>query len=80
MTNLITPESNPITSAINIIGLGVMASSLGVSYQAIRKWEVAGRLPRTEWTGETNYAEKIEIAASGKIKKADLLTLPAKKI
>jgi len=35
------------------------ANVCGVSRQAVYKWLLANKLPRTEWTGETNYAEKI---------------------
>ena len=67
---------NLITQVIALIGLTKLASELKVSYQAVRKWERAGRLPRTEWTGETNYAEVIERLTEGKIKKGELLRLP----
>ena len=50
---------NPITKAIDLAGLQSLANACGVTYQAVRKWEAAGRLPRTEWTGETEYANKI---------------------
>lgn len=30
-------------------------------------------MPRTEWTGETGYAEKIEAVTAGKVTRADLL-------
>jgi hypothetical protein len=62
----------PITRAIKIIGLTKLALELGVSYQAIRKWEAAGRLPRTEWTGETAYAKKIEAASKGVVTEVEL--------
>lgn len=54
-------KPNPITEAIEAAG-GPMAvaEACGLtSYQAVKKWEAAGKLPRTEWTKETNYAEKI---------------------
>lgn len=66
-----------LSKAIRIVGLSELARGLGVTYQAIRKWESAGRLPRTEWTGETCYAEKIAAMTGGAITKADLLRLPA---
>ncbi len=69
---------NPISRAVDIVGLATMAKVLGVTYPAIRKWEAAGRLPRTEWTGETDYASKIESACEGKVTKAELLTKPVK--
>ncbi|MDW2310601.1 hypothetical protein [Vibrio sp. 1075] len=40
------------------------------------KWCEKGCLPRTEYTGETNYAEKIEALSEGRYKKEDLLSLP----
>lgn len=70
-------SDNPITQVIAELGLGKMASHLGVSYQAIRKWEKAGRFPRTEWTGETRYAEKLEILTQQKFTKQALLQLPS---
>lgn len=62
-----------LAKAIQIIGLTQLASRLGVTYQAIRKWEAAGRLPRTEWTRETEYADLIVELAGGQVSKADLL-------
>lgn len=72
-------EENLITKAIEIVGLQKLARLLGVTYQAIRKWEAKGRLPRTEWTGETDYAAQIEQATEGKVPKACLLAVPARK-
>ncbi|WP_414446839.1 hypothetical protein AB4851_08650 [Burkholderia sp. 22PA0099] len=48
-----------------------------VTYQAVRKWVAKGRLPRTDWTGETNYAGAIEAMTRGKVARAALLELPA---
>jgi len=62
-----------ITKAIKIVGLQDLASGLGVTYQAVRKWEAAGRLPRTEWTGETNYADQIMVLTGGAVSREDLL-------
>lgn len=50
---------NHISRVIEIAGLSQTAEAVGVSYQAVRKWEANGRLPRTDFTGETNYAEKM---------------------
>jgi len=73
-------ESNPITEARELIGLQNLATELKVSYQAVRKWEDAERLPRTEYTGETNYAETIERLTSGKVTKARLLAMLGKQL
>ena len=66
-------HENLLTQAIALVGLARLARELNVSYQAIRKWEKAGRLPRTEWTGETNYGAVIEKLTEGKVKKSALL-------
>ncbi|ENH6337830.1 hypothetical protein ABWH74_001126 [Burkholderia vietnamiensis] len=44
-----------------------------VTYQAVRKWIAKGRLPRTEWTGETNYSAAIESITSGAVPRLRLL-------
>lgn len=44
-----------------------------VTYQAVRKWVLAGRLPRTEWTGETNYAAAISEVVGGQVSREQLM-------
>lgn len=78
-SKMIGMEQNLISQAVEIVGLAKLARVLGVTYQAIRKWETKGRLPRTEWTGETDYASLIELATEGKVSKACLLAAPARK-
>ena len=68
---------NLITKAIDIVGLQELADVCERSYQAVKKWEKAGRLPRTEWTGETSYSVKIEKATNGEITREALLNLKA---
>lgn len=70
--------TSPITEAIAAVGLQSLAKACGVTYQALRKWESRGRLPRTEWTGETNYAAAISAACAEKgvvITEAELKTI-----
>jgi len=62
-----------LSKAIAQIGLQKIASELGITYQAIRKWEAQGRLPRTEWTGETRYAERIAELSGGSVSREALL-------
>lgn len=50
-----------------------LARACDVSYQAVRKWLMAGRLPRTEWTRETDYSGTIERLTNGHVTKAMLL-------
>lgn len=65
--------SHPLKHAIALVGLSALARGLGVTHQAIRKWQVAGRLPRTEWTGETSHAARIEKATEGRVTREQLL-------
>jgi|SRR5690554_64431 len=41
------------------------AKVCGVSTRAVYKWTASGRLPRTDYTGETDYAERMADAAGG---------------
>ena len=53
-----------ISIAIECAGGPVLASkTCGISRQAVDKWLSKGSLPRTEYTGETNYAERLAAAA-----------------
>jgi hypothetical protein len=65
--------TNPLSAAIEKVGLVALARGLNRTHQALRKWERNGRLPRTEWTGETNYAEQIEKLTGGAVPKSELL-------
>lgn len=64
--------THPLEEAIEIVGLRPLAAALGVSYQALRKWQRARRMPRTEWTGETQYAETIERITGGRVSQGRL--------
>lgn len=52
-----------LTEAVKQLG-GYEATGrlCGISGKAVMKWTRRGRLPRTEWTGETHYAETIAAA------------------
>lgn len=67
-------ENHPLKEAVELVGLGPLAKSLGLTYPAIRKWERAGRMPRTEWTGETTYSIKIQGLTGGKVTAARLMS------
>lgn len=75
MVNISSMTKDIITHAIETVGLCALAKACNVTPQAIYKWQAKGRLPRTEWTGETDYASCIEIATGGRITRAQLLDL-----
>lgn len=54
-----------ISIAIEKVGGPVAAAKVcGVRRQAVDKWISKGSLPRTDYTGETNYAQALAKAAS----------------
>ncbi len=55
---------NPIAFAFEAVGgIGAAAKICKKSYQALHKWRLASSLPRTDYTGETRYAELLAEAA-----------------
>jgi HPt (histidine-containing phosphotransfer) domain-containing protein len=68
-TNLIPP----IKKAAELLGVPALAEICERSEQAVYKWIKKGRLPRTEWTGETDYATAISVALNGKMTRDQLL-------
>jgi len=58
---------NAIAFAFEAVGgIGAAARVCNRSYQALNKWRQAACLPRTDYTGETQYAELLAIAAKQK--------------
>ena len=67
-------ETQPLYRAIEIVGLRAIAQTCCVRYQAVQQWRDRGCLPRTEYTGETNYAETIERLTEGQVTAEELLS------
>lgn len=61
----------------NVGGAKAAAKACGVSVRAIYKWLAADALPRTEYTGETDYVAKLAEAAKAQGKPFDLNRLKA---
>ena len=66
--------TSPLDRAVEQLGLTTLARACGVTHQAVRKWQKAGRMPRTEWTGETAYSTAIEQALAGAVTREQLLS------
>jgi len=58
-------DSKALKSAIDQVGGPPVAAALcGLTPRGIYKWLARGSLPRTEYTGETNYAELLAAASN----------------
>ncbi|HAV8509814.1 TPA: helix-turn-helix domain-containing protein [Escherichia coli] len=68
-----------LEDVIKTVRVSVVADVCGVSQRAIYKWMDNGKLPRTEYTGETNYAEKIAHASNGLFSADAILTIDRNK-
>lgn len=64
---------------IKSVRVPVVASACGVSARAIYKWIDRGSLPRTDFTGETTYAQKISQLSGGKYSELEILTISKQK-
>lgn len=72
------PET-ALDEAIRRVGnMSIMARALGLTPKAVRKWKLAKRLPRTEYTGETDYASCIERLTQGAVTRQQLLAMRQK--
>ena len=70
---------NEVEKAVELAGgFSATARLLGVTPKAVRNWVEAGRLPRTEATGETEYAATMA-QANPKIDKEILLATAIRK-
>ncbi|WP_285643223.1 hypothetical protein [Pseudomonas sp. NBRC 100443] len=50
----------PVADAVALAGGAIaVAKACGKSRQAVDKWVRSNQLPRTEYTGETDYADRI---------------------
>lgn len=66
-------DCNPLDRAVRLVGVSKLARELGISHQAVRKWQKLRRLPRTEWTGETNYSARLAELTANAVTREQLL-------
>lgn len=66
---------NNLSTIITSVGLTRIARACGVAPSAVHRWKSRNTLPRTEWTGETRYAQVIA-QLHGDIAPEDLLKRP----
>ena len=68
-----------LKETITSIGARQVASKCEVSIRAVYKWCEKGVLPRTDFTGETRYAEiisELSLSTDSSVTKEQLLQLP----
>ncbi|MEF1310694.1 hypothetical protein QTO01_11355 [Vibrio mytili] len=68
-----------LKQVITHIGVPKVALACSVSNRAVYKWRERGVLPRTDFTGETNYASvisELSQATETPVTKEELLNIP----
>lgn len=72
-------ETSPIAKVFGLltgptgVSRGLASKGISVTPWACNKWLRKGRLPRTEYTGETSYAKALEELVDGKVTAEALL-------
>jgi hypothetical protein len=62
-----------LAEAVKLLGIPGTAKAAGTTKAAVYKWLHRSRLPRSDHTGETHYATRIEAATNGAVKADELL-------
>ena len=69
----ITPE-NPLERAVLACGgQAALAAKLGLNRANVCRWLKVGRMPRTELTGETDYAAQIAPATDNRVSRRSII-------
>lgn len=72
VNNMPTPALGDVIKSVKV---SVVAHACGLTPKAIYKWIERGTLPRTEFTGETEYAKRIANASQGKFTELEILEI-----
>ena len=62
-----------IQDQLTSVRVARVAEICGITRKAVYGWIARGRLPRTEYTGETDYAKQLEEATNGAVTAQELL-------
>ncbi|EMN7430329.1 hypothetical protein WB904_002858 [Vibrio parahaemolyticus] len=73
-------EKLSIEKIIDELGGSNIARACSVTPKAVSKWKARNCLPRTVITGESDYAEKIEVLSDFKFSTDLLITLTKKQL
>jgi len=69
--------SENLTKVKNVLGsYDAVGQVVGLSGKAVMKWCANGRPPRTEYTGETRYADKIIEAVGDRLEISKAVLVP----
>lgn len=60
---------------IDHLGASQVAKVCNVSVRAVYKWRAVNALPRTEYTGETNYAQSLATMLESGLSETDILEM-----
>jgi len=71
-------QTPALGDVIKLVKVSVVANACGRTPKAIYKWIERGTLPRTDFTGETNYAELIAKASEGRFTATQILEISKK--
>ncbi|MGX1958415.1 Cro/Cl family transcriptional regulator [Serratia proteamaculans] len=65
-------NTTTLAEVLRAVRVSVVAEACGLTPKAIYKWMERGSLPRTEFTGETNYAERIARSSGGRYSASEI--------
>ncbi|WP_162475296.1 Cro/Cl family transcriptional regulator [Candidatus Erwinia dacicola] len=69
-----------LVDVLKSVRVSVVANVCGLTPKAVYKWMEKGSLPRTDFTGETDYATRISKASGGKFSAAEIRRISKQQI
>lgn len=68
-------QAPALGDVIKSVKVSVVANVCGLTPKAIYKWIDRGTLPRTDFTGETDYAARIASVSDGRFTASEILEI-----